>query len=76
MDIPRLLASNLALPLGQSEKVLGVVNLDCISIRNPAYGVPEGMVRMGNVGNAAKARGGAMVRSRYINLEASYCVLP
>jgi hypothetical protein len=28
------------------------------------------MVWMRNIGNAAKARGGAMVRSRYINLEA------
>jgi hypothetical protein len=34
--------------------VLGVVNLHSIGIRNPAYSVSEGMVRMGNIGKAAK----------------------
>jgi len=30
--------------VGEAEEVLGIVDLNCISIRNPAYGVSEGMV--------------------------------
>jgi len=49
--------------------VLGVVNLHSISILNPAYDVSEGMVRIGDIGNAAKARGGGSLEDIY-NLKA------
>ena len=41
-------------PIGQPEEMLGVVNLHRISIRNPANGVPERMIRMRNIGNDSK----------------------